>query len=126
MKRALIVEDDLVTRESLTATLEAEGCTVDHAADGEVALRLLTRETYDVVLLDIVLPKMSGTEVMEELLEKRPKVLSAVIVVTGVDVAEIRKLFPNICDALAKPLQPTPLLRAVRHCQRSQAARGAA
>ena len=126
LKRALIVEDDAVTREALTATLQAEGCVVDHAADGEVAGGLLTRERYDVILLDIVLPKLSGIEIMEHLLETRPEVLSAVIVVTGVEIAEIRELFPGVCDALAKPLLPTRLLPAVRHCLGQSARRGVA
>ena len=36
--------------------------------------------------------------------------------VTGLDVAEIRKLFPDVCDALGKPVVPNRLLRAVRNC----------
>lgn len=125
-RRALVVEDDRITREVMVSLLEAEGCSVDQAEDGEVATRMLTRGRYDVVLLDIMLPKMSGTEVMEQLLDTRPEALHGVIVVTGVSVEEIRNLFPDICDAVGKPLIARRLLYAVRHCLAANAARGVA
>lgn len=115
-RKALVVEDDAVTRESLAATLESEGCSVETAVDGEIAMGLLTRRRYDVVLLDLILPKISGTDIMEQLLCTNPQVLSTIIVVTGVNVDEIRKLFPDVCDALGKPLVPTRLIRAIRQC----------
>jgi DNA-binding response OmpR family regulator len=115
-RKALVVEDDRLTREALVAILEEENFAVDVAADGEIALGLLSRETYEIVMLDIVLPKISGTDVMEQLLCTRPEVLNSIIVVTGVDVAEIRKLFPDVCDTLGKPLIPNRLVRAIRQC----------
>ncbi len=115
-RKALVVEDDAITREALVAVLENEGCTVDAAADGQLGMGLLSSEHYDVVLLDLVLPKISGTDIMEQLLCTNPQVLSTIIVVTGLNVREIRKLFPEVCDALGKPLIPTRLLRAIRQC----------
>lgn len=115
-RKALVVEDDRLTREALVAILEEENFTVDVAGDGEIALGLLSRETYKVVLLDIVLPKISGMDVMEQLLCTRPEALNSIIVVTGVDVAEIRKLFPEVYGTLGKPLIPNRLLRAIRLC----------
>jgi DNA-binding response OmpR family regulator len=114
--KALVVEDDPLTREALVAILEEEHFAVEVAIDGEIAVGLLSRETYDIVLLDVVLPKISGTDVMEQILCTRPEVLNSVIVVTGVDVAEIRKLFPEVCDTLGKPLIPNRLVRAIRQC----------
>ena len=115
-RKALVVEDDAVTREALVAILENEGCIVDVAADGQIGMGLLSSERYDVVLLDLVLPKISGTDIMEQLLCTNPQVLSTIIVVTGLNVREIRKLFPEVCDTLGKPLIPTRLLRAIRQC----------
>lgn len=113
---ALVVEDDAVTREALVAALEAEGCSVEVAVDGEIAMGLLTCRRFDVVLLDLILPKISGTDIMEQLLCTNPQALSTVIVVTGLNVDEIRKLFPDVCDALGKPVITTRLLRAIRQC----------
>lgn len=114
--RVLIVEDDQTTREALRRILAAEGCEVDLAVDGEKAVGCLARSRYDAVLLDIALPKMSGTDVMEYIASTTPEMLASVIVVTGLEVAEIRKLFPSVCETLAKPVMPSRLLASVRRC----------
>ena len=114
--RVLVVEDDTATRESLRQILEAEGCTVDLAPDGEKAVGFLARNRYEAVVLDIALPKMSGTDVMEYIASTTPEVLASVIVVTGLQVGEIRKLFPAVCETLAKPVIPARLLSSVRRC----------
>ncbi|MCU1244109.1 MAG: Fis family transcriptional regulator, partial [Acidobacteria bacterium] len=77
--RALVVEDDAPTRNALIEILESDGCSVDSARDGEMALGLLSQHRYDVVILDLVLPKFSGTDVMDQLLCTRPEVLSNII-----------------------------------------------
>lgn len=114
--RVLIVEDDPTTRESLRRVLVGEGCEVDLAVDGEKAVGWLARNRYDAILLDIALPKMSGTDVMEYIASTTPEVLSSIIVVTGLEVAEIRKLFPSVCETLAKPVMPSRLLASIRRC----------
>jgi len=115
-RKALIVEDDAPTRAALTDLVANAGFDIDQASDGELAVGLLTRNTYDVVVLDLILPKISGTDIMEYLHCTKPHVLTKVVVVTGLDVEEIRKLFPDVCDALGKPVVPNRLLRAVRNC----------
>lgn len=115
--KALVVEDDAVTRSLLKTLLEEEGCRVDVAADGLQAVELLDQNPdYQVVLLDIVLPKLSGTGVMEHLQNTNPELLHRVIVVTGLQVSEVRMLFPTICHTLAKPVIPGRLLRWVQVC----------
>jgi len=114
--KALVVEDEAVTRTLLEQLLQSLDCEVDLAVDGEQALALLLAHHYDVVLLDIMLPKMSGIEVMEALRRERPRVLDCVIVVTGLDIREIRSLFPAVHDTLPKPVLPGRLREAVRSC----------
>ena len=114
--RALVVEDDPTTRRLLHQLLLNYGCDVDEANDGEEAIEKLTGEKYGVVLLDIVLPKMSGTDVMDFLRAHDPETLERVIVVTGLNVEEIRKLFPTVCHALGKPVIPNRLLASVQKC----------
>lgn len=114
--RVLIVEDDAVTRESLRRILAGEGCEIDVALDGEKAVGFLAQHRYDAVLLDIALPKMSGTDVMEYVASTTPEILPSIIVVTGLEVSEIRKLFPSVCETLAKPVMPSRLLASVRRC----------
>jgi len=113
---ALVVEDDATTRTLLAGLLESIDCDVDIAADGEEALQRLQSRDYDVVLLDIVLPKMSGIDVMESLRRDRPQTLGCIIVVTGLDIREIRTLFPSVHETLSKPVIPNRLRQAVRSC----------
>jgi DNA-binding response OmpR family regulator len=115
-RRALVVEDDATTRHALIDLISGNGIEVDWAADGATAVGYLSRESYDVVVLDLVLPKISGTEIMEHLACTQPQTLANTIVVTGVDLTEIRRLFPDVRDALAKPVIPSRLMRAVRMC----------
>ena len=114
--KALVVEDDAVTRTLLAQLLESLDCDVDLAIEGEEALALLLTHHYDVVLLDIMLPAMTGIEVMEALRREKPRVLGCIIVVTGLDVREIRSLFPAVHDTLSKPVLPGRLREAVRSC----------
>ena len=79
----LIVEDDSSTREALRRVLEEEGCTVDEAADGEKAVGKLAQHSYDAIVLDIALPKLSGTDVMEYIASTTPRLLESIVVVTA-------------------------------------------
>jgi CheY-like chemotaxis protein len=116
--KALVVEDDATTRALLVGLLESIDCDVDIAVDGEEALVKLQSRDYDVILLDIVLPKMSGIDVMETLRRERPLMLGCIIVVTGLAVREIRTLFPAVHETLSKPVIPNRLRQAVRSCLR--------
>lgn len=64
-KKLLLVEDDPFLSSLLKARLAKEGFVVAYAADGEEALGLLRKEKPDLVLLDLILPKKSGFEVLE-------------------------------------------------------------
>ena len=116
--QTLVVEDDAKTREALRDILEDDGCDVDVAADGEQALEALARSSYDCIVLDIVLPKVSGMDVMDALRERAPDMLRHIIVVTGLNIEEIRTIFPSVCFALGKPVIPSRMLSCVRTCLR--------
>ena len=115
-RKALIVEDDDSTRLLLRKLVESQNCDVDEGKDGEAAIELLDSNEYDVILLDIVLPKVSGTEVMDHLFRTNPTMLERIIVVTGLNLDEIRKLFPTVCNALPKPVMPKRLMESVHKC----------
>jgi CheY-like chemotaxis protein len=115
-RKALIVEDDDSTRLLLRKLVESQNCDVDEGKDGEAAIELLDSNEYDVILLDIVLPKVSGTEVMDHLFRTNPTMIERIIVVTGLNLDEIRKLFPTVCNALPKPVMPKRLMESVHKC----------
>ena len=120
-RKALIVEDDTATRILLRKLVESQHCDVDEVKDGQAAIELLDANEYDVILLDIVLPKLSGTAVMDHLFVMNPALLERVIVVTGLNVEDIRKLFPNVCYALSKPVIPKRLRDSIHKCLRTTA-----
>ena len=64
MKKILIAEDDFYIQDIYKSTFAQAGYTVDTAKDGEETLAKLKTNTYDVLLLDIMLPKVSGTEIL--------------------------------------------------------------
>ena len=67
MAKILIVEDDRQLLEVYSDVLKAEGYEIDTADDGEKALAKMIEGGYDLVLLDIILPRINGLEVMEQL-----------------------------------------------------------
>ncbi len=72
-KRILIVDDDSSVRELLTQTLSNDAFEVTTAADGEEGLAYLNQGGYDLVLLDVMMPKIDGIGILEELSVQRPK-----------------------------------------------------
>lgn len=72
-QRILVVEDDLFLRELYTDVLTAEGYKVEMAQDGEEALQKIKVGGYDLILLDIIMPKMDGLEVMRQVQNSPPQ-----------------------------------------------------
>jgi CheY-like chemotaxis protein len=66
-KRVLVVEDDRFLRRACEASLRQRGFTVVAAADGEAGLQIARAETFDLILLDLLMPKLSGVEVLRAL-----------------------------------------------------------
>jgi CheY-like chemotaxis protein len=80
-KKILIVEDDQFLREFYQELLAGEGHLVEVAADGEAGLAKLRGNEYDLLLLDIMLPKKDGLQVLRELKINQPKSNNLKIVV---------------------------------------------
>lgn len=78
-KKILVVEDDQLLREFYQELLQAEGYLADVAPDGELALSKIQNEEYDLILLDIMLPKKDGVEILRELKTQGPKRKDAII-----------------------------------------------
>lgn len=71
-KKLLIVEDDQYLRELYVEILQDEGFDVDHASDGEEGYQKIYAGGYDLVLLDIMLPKMDGLKILEKVQKETP------------------------------------------------------
>lgn len=72
-KKLLIVDDDVVLSHELSEMLREEGHDVETVGDGEEALKLINNNMYDIILLDIKLPGMSGIEILNRLRNSPPK-----------------------------------------------------
>ncbi|HQR42998.1 MAG TPA: response regulator, partial [Gemmatales bacterium] len=81
--RLLIVDDELLIRESLAEFLEQEGFTVRTAADGPSALKLADEQPFDLVLTDIQMPQMDGVELLERLQQRNPETFVLLVTAYG-------------------------------------------
>jgi DNA-binding response OmpR family regulator len=73
-KKLLIVEDDQYLRELYVEIFEDEGFDVDHASDGEEGYQKIYAGGYDLILLDIMLPKMDGLKILEKIQTETPPI----------------------------------------------------
>lgn len=112
--RVLVVDDDPEIRRALSRLLTRVGYSVRMAASSEEADQWLGSERFDVCLLDIELPRMSGVEFLGWALLKDPEM--AVIMLTGVDAPSVALecLDHGARTFLVKPIESEFLVRAVR------------
>ena len=111
--RILAVDDQRYFRELLESLLREEGYEVQTVASGDEALRLLEHGDFDVVVTDLVMPVMSGTDLVFRIKEREPD--QQVIVVTGVvDVrSAVEAMKVGASDYLLKPFERPELAAAV-------------
>lgn len=88
MKKILIIEDESTLQKTLGDVLSQEGYEVISALDGEIGVRQATEQKPDLVLLDLVLPKMTGFEVLEHLKAAEDTKGIPVIVLTNLEKIE--------------------------------------
>ena len=102
-KCALVVEDDENIRRLIEVVLRGRCRSIDGAGDGEEAIQMLRRQSYDVVVLDIMLPKANGFEVAEVIrtLAKPPRVF----VVLSAVARYFSDRFPKNAIVLQKPFE---------------------
>lgn len=118
ISRILIVDDDPGVRALLVALLSHRGCAYALAEDGAEAIAQLRRTCYDVVLLDLMLPKVNGFEVLRFLRAERPQTLSSVIVLTAASNATLRGFdTAGIHALIRKPFDIHELLAEIDRCR---------
>lgn len=101
-KRVLVVDDEKLIVKGIRFTLEQDGMEVDCAYDGEEALEYARQTNYDVVLLDIMLPKMSGNEVCQTIREFSDMPI-IMLTAKGDDMDKILGLEYGADDYITKP-----------------------
>lgn len=123
--RILLVEDDLQLGDGLTVGLRQSGFAVDWVRDGEMADLALSTETFDLLVLDLGLPKLSGMEVLKRL-RGRSQMLP-VLILTARDATgdKVLGLDAGADDYLVKPIDLDELAARIRALTRRTAGRAA-
>ena len=117
--RVLIIDDESVICEACRLVLAEKGYEVDHRLTGKAGLLAIEGGTYDIVLLDMKLPDIDGTEILETVREKSPP--PCVIVMTGYSTMSnaVQAMKLGAADYLAKPFSDDELVEAiVKSCAR--------
>jgi two-component system, OmpR family, alkaline phosphatase synthesis response regulator PhoP len=125
--KILIAEDDANIRGGLIATLESEGYAVTAAADGAQALKLFPQEKFDLVLLDVMMPKASGYDVCRELRARGARVPVLMLTAKGEEIDKVVGLKLGADDYVTKPFGVHELLARVeallRRARKTEAGR---
>lgn len=111
--RLLLIDDDLRLHELLRSYLGPHGFSVDGAADGERGLVALTAQTYDVVLLDVMMPGVDGLEVCRRI-RRRSAIPVVMLTARGDETDRIVGLELGADDYLPKPFNPRELLARLK------------
>ncbi len=110
----LVVDDDKTIRMLCKEILEEAGYKVTLAADGEEALEKMDYDDFDLYLVDMVMPRMDGLELMKKIKQKQP--LAVVMILTGFSSIEgaIKAVHAGAFQYLSKPINIDELLNAVK------------
>ncbi len=120
--RILVVEDDKRLAATLRRGLEAEGFAVDNALDGEQGLWLASENSYDAIVLDIMLPKVNGFQVCARLRERADWTPILMLTAKDGDLDEAEALDTGADDYLTKPFSYVVLVAHLRALLRRGAA----
>jgi len=114
MNKILIVEDEPNMRLGLKDNLEFEGYQVDFAEDGETGLKNILEGDYNLVLLDVMLPKMSGFEVCKNVRKKGNNTPIILLTAKGEEIDKVLGLELGADDYVTKPFSLRELLARIK------------
>jgi two-component system response regulator HydG len=107
--RIMVVDDELIVRESLKGWLEKFGYGIDTAEDAREALEKLEKEGYDLLFVDIKMPGIDGIELLKRVKEDQPDVIVVMITAHGSIESAIEAMKAGASDYLMKPFDPEDL-----------------
>jgi CheY-like chemotaxis protein len=116
-KRALVVDDDDPIRTMLAKIVERQDLDVETARDGAEAIERLDHSGYDVIVLDLMMPKVDGFGVLKYMQEHFPERLKCTIIASAVPESEILRRFDvPVYKIHAKPFDIPTLIDDIRNC----------
>jgi DNA-binding response OmpR family regulator len=114
MARVLIIEDEPAMQAGLRDNLEVEGYDVDVAGDGHTGLQKMTEQEHDLVILDVMLPRMSGFDVLKAARMKGVKSPVIMLTAKGEEIDKVLGLELGADDYITKPFSLRELLARVK------------
>ncbi len=111
--RILIVDDERTTRLSLSEIFALRGATTTTAADGNEALTQIRQAAFDLIILDVKMPGLSGLQVLEYVQEHAPGTVCILLTAHATIDSAIRALRQGAFDYVLKPAQPKIIIEAV-------------
>lgn len=116
-KRILVADDNDTLRHMITKVLERAEFQVDSAQDGQEVVEIIEKNpAYSVILLDVMMPKLTGEEVLVHLGEHFPQLVKRVIIMTAAVTKSAADAFGPICAVISKPFDIHQLVRIVSEC----------
>jgi CheY-like chemotaxis protein len=116
-KRILVVDDDLAIRVLLQAVLRRMNFSVELAEDGQKGLDKLRDTPYDLVLLDLMMPRVNGYEFIESVRNDPSLSKPHIIVFTAAGQRGVEKIPANsVCNAILKPFDLEKFLEMIGEC----------
>lgn len=115
-RAALVVDDDAGVRLLVKRILSANSFIVDVARDGAEAIEKIATSNYDVIILDLMMPRIDGRDVVHYLSDHAPEILPKVIVMTAFGRSAISDVCPPVGRYFEKPFDINRLLREVTEC----------
>ncbi len=113
MRRVLIIEDDQIMAIALREGLESEGYEVELAGEGAAGLRLATQRDFDVIILDLMLPEMSGFDVCQKLRNSGDDVPLIMLTARSLEVEKVQGLKLGADDYITKPFSLMELIARI-------------
>lgn len=114
--KILLVDDDPFILQSIAVALEQEGYHVTSAADGKQAVELIEKNSFDLVLTDLVMDPIDGIGVLKKAKEKDPEIVVIILTGFGDLISAIEALRLDADDYLLKPCEPEELLFRISSC----------
>ncbi len=120
MSKILVVDDELGIQRALKGVLEDEGFEVETVSNGEDCLKLLVKETFSCILLDIWLPGIDGIETLQRIKAEHPEIVVLMISGHGTIETAVKTTKLGAFDFIEKPLQLEKTVKTVRHALAQQ------
>jgi len=111
--KILVVEDDAAVRQAVTEALKSAGYAVTEAADGDTGLNAALADTFDLLLLDIILPGISGTDIGTSVQTERPGIPIIYLTAKGSPADQVKGLNLGADDYIPKPYDRNVLLARI-------------